>query len=681
VSPKGFDAKLRRLASDLDIQLAYRDFDGVRRIAGRDALLAAVTALHGPIEGEAGLDRTLAQVEEHIWSRGLEPVVVVDERRRGSAELRLPAGILKPLRCAMTPEDGPVLEWTVAPADLPQTSDLAVNGHAYVARALPLPPNLPFGYHQLQVTWPGGSARSTVLSTPGQVYAAGGTKLWGAFLPVHALHTERTLGGGDLTDLEALARWLGGQGAKLTAALPLLAAFLDRPFDPSPYAPVSRLFWNEIYLDLERVPEAKTCPEVRNRLADPQFRREMMDLSQAPLADHRRIMSAKSEALDLMAAHLAAEGGKRHDQWQAWLAANPARDDYANFRATVERQPDPWPRWPDRLRDGDLAPDDFDSRVQRRHSYAQWVMDEQLSEVATVARQAGAPLYLDLPIGVHSFGYDTWRHRDAFALKARAGAPPDPFFAEGQDWTFHPPHPQGMRENGYSYLVSTLRNHLSKVGALRVDHVMGLHRLYWIPNGIAKSDGVYVRYRSEELYALLCIESHRHQALLIGENLGLVPNYVQREMKRRRLMGMHCLQFESGQIPGGPIRAIPHNTLACLDTHDTAPFASYLEDLGPAGREVLAEALRARGLLWGSHPSRWEIMKACHDLLASSDARTVLVNLEDLWMETNRQNQPGTVSEYPNWRRRARLSLEEMGRDPEVLVALRSIDERRGQTG
>ncbi len=314
--------------------------------------------------------------------------------------------------------------------------------------------------------------------------------------------------------------------------------------------------------------------------------------------------------------------------------------------------------------------------------------------------QDGVRIYLDLPLGVHSEGYDVWRYRGCFALEAAGGAPPDPFFTGGQNWGFPPLHPEGIREDGYGYVIAGLQHHLARCRVLRIDHVMGLHRLFWVPHGVDARDGVYVRYPADELWAVLCVEAHRHGAVLVGENLGTVPPSVDRALEHHGALGMYMLQFMLG--PARDVEAPGATELAALNTHDMPTFAGFwqgldLEDrrdlglLDDAGmqaesqqraqtREAARAFLGAEGLLDGRGDEQ-EVLRAALRYLGGSASPLVMVSLEDLWGETAPQNTPGTSSERPNWLRRARYSLEDLPQRPEVEPVLRELDSIRRTSG
>ena len=263
----------------------------------------------------------------------------------------------------------------------------------------------------------------------------------------------------------------------MVATLPLLATFLDHSSDPSPYAPASRLFWNELYVDISSLPELHHCAEARAWVESAEARRERAALRASPLVDYTRLMSGKRHVFQALARCLLEQPSQRRDAFHRFVAGHPAVEDYARFRATCEQRKEPWDEWPARLRDGHLREGDYAEAARTYHLYAQWVTDEQLGSLARHADRSGQGLYLDLPLGVHVSGYDVWRERASFVMGASGGAPPDSVFTKGQDWGFAPLHPHGTRRQGYRYFIAALRHHMRYASLLRIDHVMGLHRL------------------------------------------------------------------------------------------------------------------------------------------------------------------------------------------------------------
>jgi 4-alpha-glucanotransferase len=325
-----------------------------------------------------------------------------------------------------------------------------------------------------------------------------------------------------------------------------------------------------------------------------------------------------------------------------------------------------------------------------------------MEALARKARTSGAQLYLDFPLGVNRDGYDVWRERDAFAVEASGGAPPDFFFTKGQNWGFPPLHPESIQEQAHDYYARCLRHHLKNAGMLRIDHVMGLHRLYWIPHGFAATDGVYVRYPADGFYAVLALESHRHQAQIVGENLGTVPPYVNAALAKHRIGGMYVGQFSIDPGSTRGLETIGSSNVASLNTHDTPTFAGFwsgadIQDSAALGlvsgneidqaeqhrarqRDTLINYLKSQGRLDQENDTA-RVLQAWLTHIAASDASLLLINLEDLWLETLPQNVPGTWEERPNWQRKARLSLAELRRFDSVIETLKEIDAIRKRHG
>jgi 4-alpha-glucanotransferase len=280
-----------------------------------------------------------------------------------------------------------------------------------------------------------------------------------------------------------------------------------------------------------------------------------------------------------------------------------------------------------------------------------------------------------MPVGVHPGGYDTWRFRELFVDAVSVGAPPDGFFQGGQDWGLAPLHPHRLREHGHAYPIACVRALCRHAATARVDHVMGLHRTFWVPHGLPATEGVYVGYPFEELYAVLCIESRRHGTQLVGEDLGTVPGGVRRTMAAHGVLRTFALQTQVDS-EADPFAHVPSEAMVGMNTHDMPTFAEFWErdEDADAHREALAAALARRGHAVSDGP---EALTACLVELARSEARAVIVGLEDMWWEHEPQNVPGTSTEHPNWRRRARYGVEELDRVPGLRARLETISRAR----
>ena len=686
---------LGRAARLFNVQTAHYDGFGQRVEPPAEAVLRVLRILGAPLEKMSDLDGAIRERRQFLWRKVIDPVTTTWESHSPRIKLRLPTSLAdSSANYAIELEGGAVLRGQCANAAQLNPLQRSVEGVSYVARSLAIPEKLPTGYHRLHITI-GDLARETNLFVaPSQAYGAADApvKSWGLFCPVYALGSEKNWGVGDLSDLASLLDIAGELGAGAVATLPLLAAFLDEPFNPSPYAPVSRFFWNELFLDVSRIAELSYCPTARSMMESTAFLRERQELRESRYVDYRRAMALKRSVLEQLLRCLLAKESQRRGQFQKFVASHARAQDYGAFRAKAERERATWQNWQASPRNGTLRPGDYDEEARQYHLYVQWLADEQMLDLSEKTQKGGPALYLDFPLGVNRDGYDVWRDRDAFALAASGGAPPDGFFTAGQNWGFPPLHPEGLRAQGYRYYVHCLRHHLRYAKMLRIDHVMGLHRSYWVPAGFSATEGVYVRYPAEEFYAVLNLESHRHKAQIIGENLGTVPPHINAAIDQRGIRGMHVSQFGVRLDPQDAMEKPPRRTVASLNTHDTATFAGFISGADIDDRVVLGllserdsgaehsyriAQRNALATYLGAASTPEALLRSWLFTLAQSDAEFLLVNLEDLWLEPLPQNVPGTWDERPNWMRKARFSLEEIRRMPGQLDILRTIEDIR----
>ncbi|MGH7467727.1 MAG: 4-alpha-glucanotransferase [Longimicrobiales bacterium] len=672
---------LQQLATQYGVQLSYADSYGQTRQAAPEALVAVLRALGLPLERAEDAERALAAQAEQQGL--LEPVLVAWNGLLGAFAVRAPWSVATALY-ELRLEDGSLQGGQLQL----QPAKRGLTGH--------LPQVLPHGYHQLSVRVAGEWARAHIISAPMQAYVEDG-RSWGAFLPLYSVRSSRNQGIGDYGKLSELARWIGGLGGDYVCTLPLLATFLDRPFEPSPYSPVSRLFWSDAFIDVLAARELLVAPSDGDVLSGSELG-EIERLNHAELVDYHAVAALKRRVLERLALCFVQSHGEQSADFRAFEKDYPRARDYAAFRAACDRQQQGWPAWPTRMQDGRLEPSDYHADHAAYHRFSQYAATRQL---AAISHARGARLYLDLPLGVHPDGYDSWRERDLFAPGVATGAPPDAFFTQGQNWGFAPMRPNALRVSGYAYLRAALQTHLRYAAVLRLDHVMALHRLFWVPAGMPAVHGVYVRYPAAELYALLTLESHRHHATIVGEDLGTVPPEVREQMGDHRIARMFVVQFEARSEEPDSLPPPPALSVACLNTHDMPTFEAFRRgldadlrgELGLIDAEeiaavrhdrrallhALAEQLRRAGFLHGlAQPE--QVRDALLACLAASPASLVLVNLEDLWREERPQNVPGTSAERPNWRRRTRPSLEEIVNEPEVAALLSRLNEIRRET-
>lgn len=686
------------LSELLGVQPRYWSTTGQLVEADPEALVAACRARGVVLDGPHDLGPLRQRVVERALSP-VDPVVVVWGNRPLVFDLCLDdRSASGRIRLEVELEGGGDQRWDCDLVALPVVDRHELDGRSMSVRRVEVGSSLPIGYHRLVVEV--GSDRHDVhlLVAPERVQEpAGDQRLWGVFAPLYSLRTELGVGP-HVGDLDGLADWIGRLGGSFVATLPLLAAYLDQPFDPSPYAPVSRRFWNELYLDLERVPEMARAPRARSLLDRPETQREVAELRAAPRFDYARQARLSREVLVELAATFVRGGGPATADFEAFVASHPDVGDYARFRAAVRRWGTGWHAWPEPARSGTLELSEDDQREVELHLYAQFAMHRQMVDLAARLSSRGQFLYLDLPVGAHGDGFDTWRERALFASGVSTGAPPDDFFSNGQDWGFPPLDPDASRSQGHRHLAECLRHHMAVAGMLRLDHVMQLHRLYWVPEGLSAKQGVYVLYPREELFAVVAIESARNSCLVVGEDLGTVPDEVREAMDRHGLLSMYVAQFELPSWTGAPLGAPPPHALASINTHDTPTFTGFLRALDIARRYDLGlldehEAARERAdreqavanlvrflvdrAMLDEPGGEHEILRGVLRFLGESDAPAVLVMLDDLWGETEPHNVPGTPLDRPNWVQRMAGSLAVLGGDRSVLDDLALLERSR----
>jgi 4-alpha-glucanotransferase len=681
---KGRVPGLTELARLFRLEPAYEDMHGERQAADAEARWLVLRALGAELtEPDNALSAVRARRAE-LDELPIQPVHVAWGGLLPRLRIRLPHDEVERIAVELRFESGDV-ELLHADAEPVRSRPR----HGWQATHTVALPHLPQGYHVLGIEARTGTFETFIIAAPRQAHTTRDSE-WGVFIPLYSICSPRNWGIGDYTDLEQLARWSGSLGGGFVATLPLLATFLDAPFDPSPYSPASRLFWNELFLDVTAIPgwDGTDLYDLRGELAA---------CRTGDAVDYRRIAALKRREVE-RALRATVNDPRVEEGMHLYVQGHAHAADYARFRAVCDRQRVGWNDWPDRLRAGMITERDFAPEDYEYHLFAQWQAEHQLGRTAAARADGAAALYLDMPLGVNPHSYDAWRFRHLFADGVAAGAPPDPLFTGGQNWGFRPLHPGALRASGYAYLIEALRHHFRHASILRLDHVMSLYRLFWVPDGLPATRGVYVRYHEDELFAVLVLESARHQAVVVGEDLGTVPAAVRRSMERHNVQRMHVVQFEASPDRNPPVEPPPRAVVASLNTHDMPTFVGFWNgsdiddqlELGLIDDDEHVRAHKRRALL---RNRLGKLLNARSDTdvatvrdgllhrLAESAARYVLVTLEDLWLEDRPQNVPGTSSERPNWQRRSRRTLDNIVDGDAINHFLRDIDRRRRLAG
>lgn len=663
-------SSVRHLAKSAGLDSDYISWTGQPTSCSDASLLAAIKAL-GPdlgvhLSSDDDVRGAIADVERNQWNEIVAPVLVGWDGHL-VVPFAVPAGNDGHWEVEVTTESGRTHHARGRLFELPADSHAWPGGQVHCLRRATIWLDHETGYHK--VSWRLDNARGEALgiAAPSRAYGGpGGSRRWGVFAPVYGLDAPTSGDAGDLATLRTLFEQVGRRGGRYVATLPILASVLDGPHAAfSPYSPVSRFYWNELFLDLGRLAAEAGVP-APNVPAQPAHR--------TPMIDYRAQYRWRREAFEPIARALLAS---RRDEIEAW-AASTETFDYAAFRALVETTQTPWHAWPAMWRDEAAFFTSRDAAVANgadaarldSHVVAQWAMQRQLETLAHDHPQVG--LYLDLPVGVSLDAYEVWRYRHLFLTSLAAGAPPDPLFLGGQNWGLPPLSPLAARRDHYRYVIRCVRHHMKVASMLRIDHVMGLFRLYVVPEGRPATDGVYLRYHAEDLLAILTLESHRAKCALVGEDLGTVPDHVRPAMNRHAMFRLHVGQWflpaRVGQRPG----PAPHESIAALNTHDTATFAGWwdgadihdrrdldlITDEQAARERVERNDARNALLAFAQRPAGDPLsdperaMVAATADLAAGHAEVVLIALDDLALDPVPHNVPGTTTQRPNWQRR-----------------------------
>ncbi len=697
------------------LQLSYTDYWGQTRSLQEPALRHFLRAIGHEPDSEEALREALAH---HHGASGLDELRPVCVRRRTGAP------VLDLSRCGAAAST-----WQL---QLEQGGYQAGPVHNGCIHWPEWPPE---GYHQLTVHASDGAPllETQLVLCPERTFVppslAEGERWWGPTVQLYALRSERNWGMGDFGDLRQLIDLAAEQGAAFVGLSPLHGLFPHDPMRASPYSPSHRATLNTLYIDVEHVPEYAACASATQLVRSAAFQRQLHTLRESAHIDHAGVAHAKHRVLRLLYAHFRSHhleaGTSRGRAFEAFLARGgrplwlQARFDTLQALAHG-RDPHAWgwlqwpPEWQDA--DGPAARAETDAhRVEVEwHLYLQWLAETQLAEAARHARQRGMPLglYLDVAVGVNEGGAETWGDPRLFAMGVHIGAPPEEYNPAGQDWGLPPMIPRALRERGYAPFIEMLRAVMRHAGALRLDHVMALARLFWVPPDQGAAHGTYMTYPLDALLGLLALESHRHRCLVVGEDLGTVPEGFRERLGEAGVLSYCPLYFErrsDGQFrPPGEWQA---QALAVVGTHDLPPLRAWWrgDDIDIRDRlglypsdeqrrhQVLGRAhervallllLEAEGL-WpagaSAHPGGVDdadprFTDAVCTLVARSRAMLAGVQLEDIAQQVEQVNVPSTTeTQHPNWRVKLPLTLEELRRDPRwrsVAHALRSVRPR-----
>ncbi len=729
LSPK-FEKTLQDLARLHGIELKYRDGMGTDRVVPILTLQALLQAMDVKVSTDQEACQSLKALRLQSWTRVLDEVNVVWEHDVSSVwplTLPLAPNELSQLSVNWQLEDehGHRFGSEIAGGQLSFISSRTIGGKIYCRLGLTVPQHLSMGYYRLTVTasWSSHSARGEglVIVAPKQCYVPDQPhRSWGVTAQLYGLASKRNWGIGDFTDLSMLAEWAGSRLGASTIGINPLHALPEKTI--SPYSPSSRLFFNPMYLDIEAIPEYRSAPEIQEQVNSEAFQNHLQALRDSRLVDYATVRSVKFPILEALYSafcqHHASTGSDRDLAFENFIRLQGvALHRFSIFQVLQEQYSQAgWQEWPLEFQNASSsAVEAFAKQHQERvgfYKYLQWQCAEQLSALNTASRQAGLSLglYHDLAVGIDSHGADAWMFQEQLAKGVSIGAPPDHFNLAGQNWNLQPPIPSRLRSHAYSFLRETFHHNMQHGGMLRVDHALGLFRLYWIPEGKSGSEGAYVRYPTDELLAILSLESVRHQVMVVAEDLGTVTPEIRRKFAQAGLLSYRLLMFEKPLGKGYRTpKSFPEQALASVNTHDLPTLRGFWlgrdietkEQIGlyPSvshvakdrvtriqDRQALLKALNKQRLLPKGTPSRAEdvpdvsseLCQATYAYLARTPCRVVATSLEDLLGEVDTPNVPGAPEgAYPVWQRKLSRPFEEWQHDPDLLEFAAAVHRER----
>ena len=683
---------------------------------------ALLRAMGMPVDDEIQAGDMLAQLKREEWLQPLPPVCVLYSRPGETplVEVNLPGG-LGALGWRLTLESGEELSGQEQVGALLLIGQHTCDGKVIERRSLTLRADLPWGYHRLELVAP--QAQMLLILTPGQCWLpeamTQGQRLWGLAAQLYLLRSASNWGIGDFADLQRLVELSVAKGVDVVGLNPLHALFMDKPEHASPYSPASRLLLNVLNIDVSAVMQGLDCPQAQGLFDAPAFQQRLAAARQAGQVDYTAVAELKMQMLRVLFAawRNGADAGRqqelehfRHSQGQT-LERTCLFQALRQHFAEKDQDGADWHDWPAEYRDPDSAAVAEFARSHRDQVdfwiWLQWLADDQLAQAAQAAQGMAIGLYRDLAVGADRSGAETWHDQQAIVGGAQVGAPPDIYNPAGQDWGLPPFHPRMLKQEAYRSFIELLRANMRHAGGLRIDHVMSLQHLYWVPQGHSPQDGAYVSYPMEDMIGILALESQRQQCLVVGEDLGTVPAGFRERIAQANILSYRVLFFEQDADTDAyvPPQDYPTLALAVAGSHDLPTLRGWWEGrdielkerlhLYPQAdeaarqlaqrkqdRAALLAVLREQGLLDAADAqvTEEEVMLAVHGFLARSAALLAVAQLDDITGEAEQVNVPSTGHDkHPNWRRRLSVTLDDLPMHPSMQTIADVFNRERGR--
>ncbi len=725
------DELLELLAQRRGIGQEYTDIWGKTTQTSMENKRAILDAMGYATTEPEVLSEQISHEDLTYWQQMLDPVYVLRQQTAFHITCRLPASAESLLNWRIELEEGAQLSGVISLNDSQKINSFQANELLFSEYVINIQQNIPNGYHQFNLL---SGNNTQVLATSSLIVAPANCfhpeflqrqqKCWGPSVQLYTLRSQRNWGVGDFTDLKMLLRGVAAWGADFVGLNPIHALYPANPESCSPYSPSSRRWLNVIYIDVEAIPDFLSNPALQKELAAAEIQEQLNQLRTVDWIDYQAVFSFKIgwlrrvfEGADLSA---------RTERGQAFAEYVAAGGDGLLQMATFDALQntlyagglEAWgpPVWPEVYRSFDspavqtwIASHQLDIRF---YQYLQWMADQQLAEAEQLAKALGMKigLYRDLAVGVSEGSCEIWANKDLYCPKASIGAPPDPLGPQGQNWGLPPIDPVQLKQAAYRPFIELLRANMRGCGALRIDHVMGLRRLWWVPPGAPSSMGAYVYYPAEELLAILALESHRERCMVIGEDLGTVPPEMRTLLHANGVYSYKVFFFERAADGGyfSPSH-YPAQAMAALTTHDMPTLRGFWHcddlalgrDLGlypdedklqdlyrerHSAKQAILDSLAGHGVLPDGigHDVSWvgmntALAQALQEHMCRGNSALFSTQLED-WLEMDKPvNVPGTSSEYPNWRRKLSKDLESFLNDPGLVALANRLTNARKQ--
>lgn len=723
---------IEQLANLVGFHQSYIDSYGATVFAKDEARHALLQAMGYDLSCNLKLEQQITLLNEQAWRNILPPTHIAKSEEAEHL-----------LTISLTPEAGELLSWKIvteagetfsediALSDLAMIDQTHLAAEHFVKYQLELP-NLAEGYHQLWVSFADQTASCHLIFAPKMCYSpqeASSDKMWGYAAQLYSLRSANNWGLGDFGDLLGLVEKSAQQGVSAIGLNPLHPLYPNNPGHRSPYSPTSRCFLNVMYIDVTKVPNYQTCELAQQRFNSDEFQAKLAYAKDCELIDYPAVADVKYQILELLFADFSkasnAKANKdllaeftefKSEQGQDLLNLTTFDALYEYFRS-LDDQAYGWKMWPEAYQ----TPNSKEviafqtSHAQRIDYFAflQWLAHRQLSFVADTAKEQGMPigLYLDLAVGCDGSGVDVWCDKEVYVSGAAVGAPPDAMNTLGQDWGLTPINPVALKQQGYLPLVKALRSNMQYAGAIRIDHILGLMRQYWVAPGMEADEGVYITFPLADILRIIALESRREECVVIGEDLGNVPEGFGDIMAASGLLSYKVLFFErwdSGFFMRPEL--YPAQSMVTVSTHDLPTLKGWWtgrdlewrqklglypnEEMGPQER---ASRIKDRGLLLAAlddlnvidmskapeqSPAimNTELSVAVQRYMAEAPSHIQLIPLEDVLEIVEQVNVPGTIDQHPNWRQKLPVTMEQFFNEDSVVAIATAMQKARPKT-